>query len=115
MSDSRPSVTIRMPSVLKGKIEERSKRQLRSLNAEIVYLLGFAIDEVDDWERHKDAQEVILPDDWLNTPPIEDMNELSADERSLVRMWRAMNDAERAALRAVAERLADKADSSGAA
>ena len=38
-----------------------------------------------------------------------------ADERSLVRMWRAMNEGERLALRAVAERLADKADPSGAA
>ena len=110
MSDSRPSVTIRMPSVLKGKIEERSKKQLRSLNAEIVYLLGFAIDEVDEWERYKDAQEAMLAEDWLNIPPIEDMNGLNADERSLVRMWRAMNEGERFALRAVAERLADKAE-----
>lgn len=115
MSDSRPSVTIRMPSFLKGKIEERSKKQVRSLNAEIVYLLGFAIDEIDDWERHKEAQEALLSGDWLNIPPIEDMNGLNADERSLVRMWRAMNEGERLALRAVAERLADKADPGGAA
>lgn len=38
-----------------------------------------------------------------------------ADERSLLRMWRAMNDAERAALIAVAERLAAKASSNDAA
>ena len=36
------------------------------------------------------------------------------DERSLILMWRAMNDAERQALRAVAERLADKIDSTNA-
>lgn len=109
MSDTRPSVTIRMPSFLKEKIEERSKKQLRSLNAEIVYLLGFAIDEVDEWERFKATQEALLAEDWLSIPATEDTNELNADERSLVRMWRAMTEGERLALRAVAERLADKA------
>ncbi|WP_291365290.1 helix-turn-helix domain-containing protein [Acetobacter sp. UBA5411] len=37
------------------------------------------------------------------------------DERSLLRMWRAMDEPEKAALRAVAERLASKADPSNAA
>lgn len=50
-------------------------------------------------------------------PSLEGSGEIikDADERSLVRMWRAMNDAERAALRAVAERLADRADPTSAA
>lgn len=38
-----------------------------------------------------------------------------ADEMSLLRMWRAMNEPEKAALRSVAERLASKADPSNAA
>lgn len=38
-----------------------------------------------------------------------------ADERALLRMWRAMNDAEKSALAGVASRLADKADPSNAA
>ncbi|GBR02086.1 helix-turn-helix domain-containing protein [Asaia lannensis] len=38
-----------------------------------------------------------------------------ADERSLLRMWRAMNDGERAAMASVAERLAEKASDASAA
>jgi len=38
-----------------------------------------------------------------------------ADERSLLRMWRAMNEAERRAIVGVAERLADRSDSHDAA
>lgn len=47
-------------------------------------------------------------------PSLEGSGEIikDADERSLLRMWRAMNEGERLALRAVAERLAEKADPS---
>jgi len=38
-----------------------------------------------------------------------------ADERSLLRMWRAMNEAERRLIVGVAERLADRADPHDAA
>jgi len=53
----------------------------------------------------------------LSIAPLQSAGDVvkDADERSLLRMWRAMNDGERLALRAVAERLADKADPNNAA
>ncbi|MFT8479303.1 helix-turn-helix domain-containing protein [Gluconobacter oxydans] len=48
----------------------------------------------------------------LSVSPLESQSQAlkSADEVSLLKMWRAMNDGERQALLAVAERLAAKAD-----
>lgn len=53
----------------------------------------------------------------LSVSPLDTSRDVAkdADERSLLRMWRAMNEGERLALRAVAERLADKADPSSVA
>ncbi|MGX7346308.1 Arc family DNA-binding protein [Acetobacter pasteurianus] len=118
MSDSRSSVTIRMPSDLKGKIEERAKREVRSLNAEMVYLLRFAIGEIDEWERWQgQINQLDMDLDFDPHAPHEVTNprELDADEHSLLRMWRAMNEGERFAIRVVAERLAEKSSSDGTA
>lgn len=43
MSDTRPSVTIRMPSPLMEKVKESAKKSGRSMNAEIVNLLETAL------------------------------------------------------------------------
>ncbi|MFT9087903.1 Arc family DNA-binding protein [Acetobacter okinawensis] len=81
MSDSRPSVTIRMPARLKTKIEERAKRNIRSLNAEIIYLLGFAVDEVDDWEHWKGAQDIEQTEEEIRKESIQQMIQMDADAR----------------------------------
>lgn len=98
MSDSRSSVTIRMPSDLKGKIEERAKREVRSLNAEMVYLLGFAIGEIDEWERWQSQMNQLDMDlDFDPHAPHEVTNsrELDANERSLICMWKSMTRVQR--------------------
>lgn len=67
----------------------------------------------DSNHRSVNAEIVQRLDASLSGRPILDVPQsegLDADERSLIRMWRAMNDAERFALRAVAERLADKGE-----
>lgn len=87
---------VRLANELKDKLESLAKASGRSVNAEIVQRLEMSISQ-------------------RPPPNLPETAEINSDERSLVRMWRAMNEAERAALRAVAERLADKADSSGAA
>lgn len=81
MSDSRTSVTIRMPAHLKAAIEERAKKNIRSLNAEIIYLLGFAIDEVDDWERWSDAQNTEPTEEDIYEESMRQMVEMDADLR----------------------------------
>lgn len=96
MARDDPMMRFRAPTELKEKIEESAAKTGRSLNAEIVQRLQAS----------------------LSGRPILDVSEsegLDADERSLVRMWRAMNESERYALRVVAERLADKAAPSSAA
>lgn len=85
-----PQFKFRMPPDMKAALEESAKRSNRTLTAEILTRLEASL-----------AQRSV-PD----LPETADMN---ADERSLVRMWRAMNEGERFALRVVAERLADKA------
>ncbi|MFS8371309.1 Arc family DNA-binding protein [Acetobacter indonesiensis] len=86
-----PQFKFRMPPDMKGALEECAKRNKRTLTAEILTRLDASLSQR------------AIPD----VPETVDMN---ADERSLVRMWRAMNEGERLALRAVAERLADKAE-----
>lgn len=82
---------IRVANELKDKLEGLAKASGRSMNAEIVQRLEMSI-----------SQRV--------APDLPETAEINKDERSLVRMWRAMNEGERLALRAVAERLADKAE-----
>lgn len=85
---------IRVANELKDKLESLAKASGRSMNSEIVQRLEMSI-------SHRPA------------PALPETAEINNDERSLVRMWRAMNESERYALRVVAERLADRADSGG--
>ncbi|NSL91696.1 Arc family DNA-binding protein [Acetobacter syzygii] len=94
MARDDPMMRFRAPTELKARIEEAAAKNGRSLNAEIVQRL----------------------DASLSGRPILDVSEsegLDSDERSLVRLWRAINDTEQSALRTLVERLADKARSSG--
>ncbi|WP_310255610.1 Arc family DNA-binding protein [Acetobacter pasteurianus] len=98
MSDERRvPITLRMPRALLDNLKAQADLRSHSMNAEIVQRL---------------EESVYLS---LSAHALEEGEELTDNERSLVRMWRAMNEGERLALRAVAERLADKADPGGAA
>lgn len=92
MSKERLSISIRMTRELLDKIKELADLRSHSMNAEIV---------------HRLEESVSLS---LSAHALEVGEELTDNERSLVRMWRAMNEGERFALRTVAERLADKAE-----
>ncbi|ASC05168.1 Arc family DNA-binding protein [Acetobacter pasteurianus] len=96
MARTDPQLKLRLSPELKEKVEKSADSNHRSINAEIVQRL----------------------DASLSGRPILDVSEsegLDADERALVRMWRAMNEGERFALRVVAERLAEKSSSDGTA
>lgn len=91
-----PQFKFRIPPDMKEALEDSAKRCNRTLTAEILTRLDASLSQ-------------------RPVPDLPETADMDVDERSLVRMWRVMNEGERLALRAVAERLADKANNSGAA
>lgn len=88
--EKRSTINVRLGETLLQAIRERAAGNANSMNAEIVQRL-----------------EASLSGNAI--PDVTPTAGLDVDERSLVRMWRAMNEGERGALAAVAERLAENA------